>query len=91
MSRLTRKLFDINDELLALAEEERLVGEELVHHRHLHDDAVRDAAVSGLRVDREEAGLVAADVRRFERRLAEIAARRARLESDRAALLERLG
>lgn len=91
MSRLARKVFKINDELNALAEEERLVREELIYHQHIHDDAVRDAALTESRLDREEAGLVGADVRRFERRLAEIAARRARLEGKRAALLERMG
>ena len=91
MSRIARKVFSINDELAALAEEERLVREELTYHQHLHDDAVRDAALSGNRVDREEAGLVGADVKRFERRLDEIATRRSRLEDRRNRLLEQMG
>lgn len=88
--RLQRRLFSIFDELDRLAEEERLVVEELVYHRHLHDDAVRDAAVSGSAVARREAGLTAADVTRFERRLAELRRRRQALEERRQALLARL-
>lgn len=91
MRRVERKLFAINDELASLAEEERLARAELEYHRSIHEDAVRDAAVSGLPVDRQEAGLTAADVRRFERRLAEIARRRQKLEEKRRRLLARLG
>ncbi|GEM_PF-644928 len=89
-TRLERKLFRIVDELARLAEEERLVAEELVYHRHLHDDAVRDAAVSGAPMDRREADLVAADVARFERRLAELERRRRVLEERHRELLRRL-
>jgi|FLYL01.1.fsa_nt_gi hypothetical protein len=91
MRRLERKLFAIADELAALAEEEALVSAELEYHRSLADDAVRDAAVSGHPADRREAGLSLADVRRFERRLVEIAARRRRLEETRRKLIDRLG
>ncbi len=90
-SRLERKLFQLGDELARLAEEERLVAEELTYHRHLADDAARDAAVSGAPLDRREAGLVAADVARFERRLAELQRRRRSLEERRRELLRRLG
>ncbi len=88
--RLQRRLFRIADELARIDVEERLVGEELVYHRHLHDDALRDAAVAGTAAARREAGLVAADVARFERRLAELRSRRRVLEERRAELLRRL-
>lgn len=91
MARTEKKLFRIADRLAELAEEERLVRAELTYHRSLHDDARRDAAVSGHYIDREEADLTAADVARFERALAEIQQRRSRLESTRRALLQRLG
>jgi hypothetical protein len=89
--RVERRLFAIADELNELAEEERLVDEELALHRHIAEDAVRDSVVSGGDFDRLEAGLAEADVRRFERRLAEIERRRVKLEEIRARLLARLG
>ena len=89
-SRLQRRLFRIADELARIDEEERLVAEELAYHRHLHDDAVRDAAVKGTGAARREAGLTAADVARFERRLEELRRRRQALEERRTALLRRL-
>ena len=48
-----------------------------------------DASV-GNYIDREEAGLTAADVRRFERILGRLAERRSRLAEKREQLLARL-
>ncbi|MDH4306684.1 MAG: hypothetical protein OEX04_04325 [Acidimicrobiia bacterium] len=90
MGRVERRLFAIGDELATLAEEERLVSAELEYHRHIADDDERDAAVSASDFDRLEAGLSRADVARFEKRLDAIDRRRAKLESTRLRLLERL-
>lgn len=90
MRRIQKKLFRIADELVALDQEEQAVAAELEFHRHLADDAVRDAAVSGLHHDGLDAGLTVADVTRFERRLVEIRARRTALENARADLVDRL-
>lgn len=90
MGRLENRLFRIGDDLARLDAERELVEAELSYHRLIAEDAARDAAVSGAQVDRLEAGSTAADVARFERRLDEITARRARLEEKRRALLSRL-
>ena len=67
MALLQRRLFRLNERLERLAEEERLAVAELEVHRHLDDDARRDAAVSGNPIDREDARDTAADVARFAR------------------------
>ena len=85
------RLFKINDALEALDQEERLVNEELRYHRHIDDDAQRDAVVSDDWQDRSFARNTSADVARFERALTEIATRRQRLERKRDKLLSRLG
>lgn len=90
MGRIERRLFHLADQLRGLDEEEQLVASELEYHRHLADDARRDAVVSGARADALEAGATEADVARFERRLREIARRRSKLENTRAKLLSRL-
>lgn len=90
MGRLERKLLAVMDELDRLGREEEQVDAELSFHRLINDDVVRDAAVSELDADRREAGATSADVRRFERRLAEIAARRAKLEGIRLDLTSRI-
>ena len=89
MSRLHKKLFRITDQLHELAEEERAVVAELEAHRSIADDAEHDAAI-GNYIDREEAGLTAADVRRFEKSIASIRRRRDRLDAVRLRLLEKL-
>ena len=91
MSLLHRRLFRLNENLARLAEEERLAAAELEVHRHLDDDARRDAAVSGSPVDREDARDTAADVARFRRLLADLGEKRRRLEAKRDRLLARLG
>jgi hypothetical protein len=89
VDRLHRRIFRLNDKIDSLDQEIRLVRAELGHHRSINDDAQRDAAV-GNYIDREEAGLTAADVRRFERSLADLDARRAKLVEKRDHLLTRL-
>ncbi len=89
--RFENKLFRLNDQIEALRREEQLVSEELSLHRHIDDDAQRDAAVSDDWQDRSFARDTAADVARFERALAELTERRRRLEAKRDRMLERLG
>lgn len=89
MKRLHKKLFRITDRLAELSQEEAAVLQELDMHRSINDDAQADAAV-GNYIDREEAGLTRRDVARFEKSLASIRRRRAKLESVRLRLLERL-
>ena len=91
MAHLESRLFRLNERLERLAEEERLAAAELEVHRHLDDDARRDAAVGGSPIDREDARDTAADVARFERLVAGAQAKRMRLEAKRARLLARLG
>jgi hypothetical protein len=90
MGRLERKLLAVIDELDRLSREREQVDAELSFHRLIHDDVVRDAAVSESDLDRREAGATGADVRRFERRLEEIAARTAKLERTRRDLMARI-
>lgn len=91
MALLHRRLFRLNERLEHLAEDERLAAAELEVHRHLDDDARRDAAVSGNPIDREDARDTAADVARFGRLLADLQEKRRRLEAKRERLLARLG
>ena len=89
MRRIERRLLRITDELERLRREEQLVENELNMHRHLADDAVRDAAVyEGL--DRVEARDALGDVRRQEHALNGTRRAIARAESKRDALLRRL-
>jgi len=91
MSLLERRLFHLNEVLARAAEEERLAAAELEVHRHLDDDARRDAAVSGSPIDREDARDTAADVARFQSLVDGLQQRRLRLEAKRQRLLARLG
>ena len=88
--RLERRILALNDRIAALGEEERVAAEELAIHRHLHDDAARDAAVSEHPFDVRDAAATARDVTRSEALVARIAARRRSLVAKRDALLERL-
>ena len=83
MNRREIKASRLNRELEALAEEVRLMEEELNYHRHLADDAARDSAVYDDPIERENARITAADVNRFERQLARLDRKRARLEARR--------
>jgi hypothetical protein len=89
VDRLHRRLFRLNDKIEAIDRELRLVEAELGHHRSINEDAQRDAAV-GNYIDREEAGLTAADVRRFERAVIDLRTRRNRLVGKRGELMTRL-
>lgn len=88
--RLSRQLFVVNDRLLLLEQEEAQVSAELDYHRHLADDAVRDAAVFESELHRNTADRAMADVDRFERSLVEIDYRREVLLAKRDRLLDRL-
>ena len=90
MKRRERRLFQLNDEIASLLEAERLAEEELIFHRHLDDDAQRDAAVSGNPLDRADAAETAADVARFEQHIINLRRDRAQLEARRERLLNRL-
>ncbi|HSM01881.1 MAG TPA: hypothetical protein VK960_05520 [Acidimicrobiia bacterium] len=89
MSRIERRLFGINDEIARLREELRLAEEELRIHRHLDDDARRDAAVGGP-IEREDARITSSDVDRAGKVVARLRDRIEHLEQRRARLLEKL-
>ncbi len=89
--RLSKQLFAVNDRLKHLDREEARVSAELDYHRHLADDAVRDAAVIGSSMHQGEAERALADVDRFERALDEIDYRRQVLEAKLNRLLDRMG
>jgi hypothetical protein len=91
LMRAETKLFKINDAIEALQREEELVAEELRYHRHIDDDARRDAAVSDDWQDRSFARDTGADVQRFEKAVGDVRSRRERLERKRDKLLSRLG
>jgi hypothetical protein len=89
--RLTeRRLLRLNDEILRLRREEELAAGELGFHRHLADDAIRDAVVSDLPVDRAEARGTAKDVARLQASLEDAREKIRRLEAKRDRLIARL-
>jgi hypothetical protein len=87
-SRSERKLLRVLDELADIARERTLIEAELEAHRHIHDDAERDAALG---LEPLEATLTRDDVARFQRLLARLKTRAAALEANRARLLEEIG
>lgn len=89
LKRIHRRIFRLNDKIDSIDSELRLVEAELGHHRSINEDAQRDASV-GNYIDREEAGLTAGDVRRFEKTLLQLRARREKLVRERDHLLVRL-
>ncbi len=89
MKRLHSRLFRINERIARLDEELEQAAAELEYHRSINDDAQRDAAV-GNYIDREEAGLTAADVARFEKTLVRLDSKRRALVAKRDLLLNRL-
>ena len=89
MKRIHRRLFRLNEKIASLREEADQVAAELEYHRSINDDAQADAAI-GNYIDREEAGLTAADVRRFEKTLTHLRAKTAKLEDRRGRLLAKL-
>ena len=90
MKRTEKRLLQLMDEQEALRREQLQVAEELAFHRHLRDDAVRDAAVSGNYEDRSEARRTEAEVLRFERVLEQLQLRELSLDRKRRKLLEKL-
>jgi hypothetical protein len=89
MRSVERRLFRVNDEIQRLRREEELAQGELGFHRHLSDDATRDAVVTGLPADRAEARGAAKDVARLEAALEDVRRRIQALEARRDRLLER--
>ena len=89
MKRVHRKLFSLNEKIAELQQEAGQVAAELEYHRSINEDALRDAAV-GNYIDREEAGLTRADVRRFEMALSDLETKRSRLVAKRDKLLAKL-
>ncbi len=89
MKRIHKRLFRINERIAEIEAETRQVEAELEYHRSINEDAQRDAAV-GNYIDREEAGLTAADVRRFEKTISALNQKKAKLIDKRAQLLARL-
>ena len=87
--RWERRIMRLNDQLQALDDEESLVAEELSYHRHINDDAQRDAAI-GNADDRAFAYDSDQDVARFERALESVRQRRRKLTAKRDALLLKL-
>lgn len=80
----------VTDRMHSLQAERGQVSGELEFHRHINEDAQRDAVVSGTQEDRLEATSTAADVRRFEKRLVDIDKELAKLERKRQSLLAKL-
>jgi hypothetical protein len=70
MGRAERRIFALNDEIERLRAELAQARAELDVHRHLADDATRDAAVYDSPIDREDERETSADVARFERLVA---------------------
>lgn len=90
VKRIHRKLFRLNEKIASLEGAAGQVAAELEYHRAINDDAQRDAAI-GNYIDREEAGLTAADVRRFEKTLTHLDRKRTKLIDKRNSLLAKLG
>jgi hypothetical protein len=89
VKRIHRRLFRLNGKITTLQKESAQVAAELEFHRSINEDAQRDAAV-GNYIDREEAGLTAADVRRFERTLEHVENKTSKLIAKRDRLLSKL-
>lgn len=89
VKRIHRRLFRLNEKIADLQKEAEQVAAELDYHRAINDDAQEDAAF-GNYIDREEAGLTAADVRRFEKTLSHLEAKTAKLIEKRDHLLTKL-
>jgi len=87
MRRLEKKLLKVLDELESLTTQRHLVEAELEAHRHIDDDAQRDAAMG---IDRLEALSTRSEVARFNRLLHDIVTRQGHLEATKAQLIARL-
>ncbi len=89
LKRVHRRIFRLNEKIAKLEKEAAQVEAELEYHRSINEDAQRDAAV-GNYIDREEAGLTAADVKRFETTLADLDSKREKSVTKRDRLLANL-
>jgi hypothetical protein len=89
MRRVEKRLLAVHDAIAVATNELALTLDELAIHRHLDDDARRDAAVGGP-IEREDARITETDVARFEELVARLEARIARLEGKRSRLIARL-
>lgn len=90
MEKNEKKLFAIMDELAQLAQAADQLGHELSMHEHLHDDARRDALVSGNPFDREDARITRQDVERMRREILRLEKRSTKLDAKREQLLSKL-
>jgi hypothetical protein len=90
MGRIEERIFRLNDEIATLRQAEQLALSELDVHRHLNDDAQRDALVSDHPIDRADARETASDVARFERHVEKLRRSIRRLEAKRDRLLASL-
>ena len=89
MRRVERQLFRLNETIERLRRQIELVEGELNMHRHLADDAARDAAVyEG--IERAESRAAQRDVAALDRALARTRTELARAEDRRTELLRRL-
>ena len=86
VKRVHRKVFRLNDRIESLERERQQTISELEYHRSINEDAQRDAAY-GNYIDREEAGATAADVRRFEKTIADLTSKIEKLTFKRDRLL----
>jgi hypothetical protein len=90
LKRIHRRIFRLNDKIAKIEAEIANAEAELEFHRSINDDAQRDAAV-GNYIDREEAGATSADVRRFEKTIAQLQSKRADLIAKRDHLVATMG
>jgi hypothetical protein len=91
MRLIERRLLRLNTEIGRVRRELGLVEGELGMHRHLADDATRDAAVTDAPVERAEAREAAKDVARMQTVLEAVRRQLSGLEAKRDGLLDRLG
>ncbi len=89
MGRIERKAFRLQDQIKALREDEQRLASELDYHRHIHDDAQRDA-IAGNAEDRAFYGEVKGDLPRFEKALEKTRHRIATGEAELQRLLDSL-
>jgi hypothetical protein len=89
MKRIHRRLFAVNDQIAEIDRELRLTRSELEYHKSIDEDAQRDAAI-GNYIDREEANLTRGDVRRFEKTIDKLVAKRETLAIKQAKLIDQL-
>jgi chromosome segregation ATPase len=90
VQRTERRLKRVSDEIRRLRREQELVEGELGMHRHLADDAMRDAIVTGESIERAEARDASKSVTRLQAALESVRRELGRLEEERDRLLDKL-